>query len=360
MSDIEVLSKINVNIKPIGKYKARKIFSDDDSSEDDNIVVKPIKKPSPIIGNRPIIDYLVIDANRYDYKDWNECFPKKNVILRKLVFNTKWDDFFDLVSSKPYYDELEKNLSECLKNSNNKIIPKAELVFNAFNTMEPNKIKIVVLGQDPFPGSSVVNDVTIDHATGIAFSSPINCPTPKSSSNFFLNLKKFGLISEYPKSGCLSSLAMQGVFFVNAALTALHGIKNSHKNLWNDFIGDLIDYLTTKYNNLVFIVWGKDANNMCKYINPSKHFIITSSHPSFYSCDKTTQGFEYGPVVDEQYRNTVTYPSFNSINHFGRANEWLKMKGKSEIFMDCLELSTIVGQMTAKKNKRIRKKAKKN
>src|SRR5581483_9845500 len=118
---------------------------------------------------------------------------------------------------------------------------------------------------------------------GFSFSVPRNYPKAKSLSNIYQNLALFNHIKQIPNSGCLSLWVLQGCFMINASLTTLLGQSNAHKDVWTEFTTDLITYLNSKFENLVFVAWGAHAHNLCRNVDPNRHHIITSSHPSPYS-----------------------------------------------------------------------------
>lgn len=300
-----------------------------------NEIKKKIVKP--IIGDRNFYDYLVIDAKKYDFKTWPECFPDNKVCLRKLVFRSSWEDFFNKIDGEKWYEKLESNLSNILVKGE-KIVPYAELVFNPFNVLPFNKIKVVIIGQDPYPTVFKHKNRYIPDACGNCFSAPKNSPSsmPKSLINIYKNLKKFNHIRTIPNSSLLTPWVLQGCLMINSALTTIGGKRGSHEKIWKDFTNELINYINENCNHLVFLVWGRDANFVCKNVNPDKHLILTSSHPSPLSCHKTCFGLDYGFFKNESNRKNIVYPPFEDVDHFGEINSYLKSVGITEIFWDCI------------------------
>lgn len=285
------------------------------------------------IPERSMVDYIFVDARNYHFKNWHECFPDMNVNLRSLVFHHGWNDFFDMVSIKKYYKNMERILSDILV-ENKIIVPYAELLFNAFNILSPKSIQVVFIGQDPYPGFSNIQNIHIPEATGLSFSVPYNYPKPLSLNNIYQNLLDFGHIKKMPNLGCLSYWAIQGCLMINSAFTTLVGVRGAHRNIWKNFTNDLLNYINDTFENIVFVIWGKDAHMLCQNIDPNKHYIITSSHPSPLGFDKTFNGFEYGKVKNRRDRKVVVYPSFKSTDHFGKINKYLVSKNKKEILWD--------------------------
>lgn len=319
------------------KYMDQDEPSDDDETPISKNIPKSVEKIKPAFPSRVITDYIYPNANRYNYKNWHECFPDKKVCLKALLINPEWNEFMAIVSSRPYYKKMEKILSDYLCKNEETILPPAELVFSALNVLSPKNIRVVQIGQDPYPGATKINGKYIPEATGISFSVPLNYPRAKSLTNIYGNMIQFGHLKSFPKNGCLGDLVVQGFFMINAAFTTFYGKKNAHKNVWASFTSDLLDYINKKCNNVVFLVWGAEAHRLCQKLDPIRHCIITSSHPSPLGFDKTFVGKAYGPVKNEADRKTVTYSSFKTIDHFGRINEYLKSVGKPEIFYDIID-----------------------
>lgn len=288
-----------------------------------------------LLSSKIVTDYLFANANDYHFKSWEKTFPDSQVKLRSLLLNPAWNQFFDIIQRKPYFKNMEKILSDYLKKKEHTILPHAELVFNSFNVLSPNKIKVVILGQDPYIGINKINNQGIPQAMGFSFSVPLNYPKPVSLTNIYQNLVDFGHAEKKPESGCLATWIMQGCFLINSAFTTFLGKSNAHKDLWMEFTKDLLKYLNDKCNHLVFLAWGGNAHRLCLLIDPEKHRIITSSHPSSMQNAYMNQlsGLSYG-----KERKQVVYPSFKSLDHFGRTNEYLKSIGKTPIIWDLIDL----------------------
>jgi len=311
--------------------------SDDDTQNPPKKIIKPIIKHKRLFGERPITDYFFANAKSYNFKTWVDCFPDKNVNLRSLLFNSAWDDFFDIVGKKPYYKKMERILSDYLLKDEQTILPHAELVFNSMNILSPRQIKVIFLGQDPYIGIERIDNKPIPQAMGFSFSVPLNCPKAKSLQNIYANLLDFGHVSSIPRSGCLIGWILQGCFMINSAFTTFFGKSNAHASLWQNFTADLLAYLNNKHDHLVFLAWGKNAHQLCLKLDPTKHHIITSSHPSPFSYENTYTGFAYGKTKNPNDRSRLEYPSFKSTNHFGRINQYLRSVGKSEILWDLID-----------------------
>lgn len=327
--------------KDISKKQSIFLDEDEESDDDEIIINKPIQlKPSvvkPIIGDRPLTDYIFANVNNYNFKTWKECFPDNKVSLRSLVFNPAWNEFFNMVESKPYFKGMERILSDYLSKSNKMILPYAELTFNSFNVLSPKQIKAIFIGQDPYTNIITILDKMIPQAMGFSFSVPLYFPKPPSLENIYQNALTFGHIRKIPISGCLSPWILQGCFMINAAFTTFHAMKNAHQKIWENFTNDLLEFINNNCENVVFVVWGAYAHKLCQNIDPKRHHIITSSHPSPLGFDKTLNGYNYGKLKNPINRKQISYPSFKSTDHFGRINAYLRSINKGEIFWDLID-----------------------
>lgn len=306
-------------------------FSDDDSDE----CQPEVQTYHRLLDSRYLLKYLLPTAATYDFPDWNTIMPSRQITLRNLLINHSWDDFFDIVQNKPYYPMIEQKLSKELE-SEQQILPRPHMLFNAFNHIDPENIKVVIIGQDPYPGTFSYANQDIPYATGLSFSVPIGSTVPGSLRNITANMCKYGHIDKDKTLDCLGLLAYQGCFLFNTALTTLLGKKKSHTYIWKSFTADLIEYINCHTRHVVFLVWGSDAHRLCLSIDTTKHHIITSSHPSPLSAHKTFKGKEYGYVKNEQLRCDKTYDSFNNTDHFGLANEYLRERKKTPILWNMI------------------------
>ncbi len=152
------------------------------------------------------------------------------------------------------------------------ILPESRRVLRAFDLTPPNKVKVVILGQDPYPNR--------EHACGLCFSvNPGVRPLPKSLNNIFSELRSDLGIER--SNGDISDWAEQGVFLLNTTLTVEEGKAGSHRGIgWEVLITEVIKYLSEYRENIVYILWGKHAQSKEIYINPKNNKIIKSPHPS--------------------------------------------------------------------------------
>lgn len=300
---------------------------DDDTDSDSEITV-PIVKKKALFGlnllDHKLCNYCLFpNAKKYKFVNWISYFDNRDVDLTQLVYNPTWHSFFENILKKSYFDVIENKLTQIVKN-NQSIVPYPELLFNSLNIVNLDKIKVVIFGQDPY--------TRIPDAMGLSFSVPINCPKPQSLINVYANLAKFGHFTKIPNGGNLSIWALQGCLLLNAAFTTIENKSNAHSSLWNDFTQDLIKYINDNCNNIVFLVWGSNAHKLCLNVNPDKHLLITSSHPSPLGYNKTFKGKTYN--IDKNKRIDTVYPPFENTDHFGLANIYLKKYNKQEILWD--------------------------
>ena len=277
------------------------------------------------------LKYIIINTVSYDFKNWNECFDDNRVCLQSLITNSSWKQFINAVSKKPYFKDIETKLSICLYEKKNQIVPYPELVFNAINLLDINKIKVVILGQDPYFNAKKFGKVNIPQACGFSFSVPYGYQKPPSLSNIYKNLLQFGHIKEIPSNGCLLGWIMQGCLMINAALTTVQGQVGAHQAMWKGFACDLINYLEAKCKNIVFVAWGAKAYEICQNIDRNKNCLIVSSHPSGLSATKNMSAYNF------KAREKLSFEPFMTIDHFGRINTYLKEHGKKGIYWDIID-----------------------
>jgi uracil-DNA glycosylase len=177
----------------------------------------------------------------------------------------------------PPDNSIMKSIYNFVKNEylSKTIFPPKNLIFNAFSTTPWDKIKVVIIGQDPYPNPG--------DAMGLSFSVPKTQPIPGSLRNIYKCLEKDKKINFIrPKHGDLISWAEQGVFLLNATLTVECKKPNSHQknSNWSKFTDFVIKQISTQKKNIVFLLWGNFAINKSKLINTSKHLIIKNIHPS--------------------------------------------------------------------------------
>ena len=263
------------------------------------------------------MENLVIDGKKYNYPTWIEKYTNKKIKFYMLELPGGWYlDFFETIAKErpDVLKTIEKKLSNEL-DKEEKIFPYPDLIFRAFELVEPFAVKVVFIGQDPYPERSSCG---IPHATGIAFSAPINVSKPASVINIHKNLVKFGHIKEIPKYGNFERWCHQGCLMINTSLTVTEHDINCHQDIWKDFTDMLIYQISKKLKNIIFVLWGAQAQKKTRLIDPEMengHEILITSHPSPRSSNKKLGG----------------YSAFDDFDHFGEINKLLVAKGKTEI-----------------------------
>ena len=176
---------------------------------------------------------------------------------------------------KDYMRKLSLFLKEEKKTKT--IYPSGSKIFNAFNLTPFSKVKVVILGQDPYHGPNQAN--------GLSFSVNKSFPIPPSLKNIFKELfDDLGI--KPPNSGCLERWSNQGVLLLNTYLTVERGKPGSHRNIgWERFTDYVLSKLSENKKNIVYLLWGKHAQEKAKIINGTNNMIIMSAHPSPYSAN---------------------------------------------------------------------------
>tara|TARA_E500000178_G_scaffold29603_1_gene26837 strand:+ start:259 stop:936 length:678 start_codon:yes stop_codon:yes gene_type:complete len=194
--------------------------------------------------------------------------------MRNIYLEESWKAFLISEFEKDYMQSLSQFLRE--QKLHKKIIyPPGNKIFNAFQLTKFEKLKVVILGQDPYHG--------IGQAHGLSFSVEQGIKPPPSLNNIFKELESdLGL--KRPDHGNLEKWAQQGVLLLNSILTVEKGSPGSHtKKGWEIFTDEVLNTITSLRKNTVFILWGQKAQDKCHFIDSTENLVIKSSHPSPYS-----------------------------------------------------------------------------
>ena len=187
---------------------------------------------------------------------------------------------------KPYFASLVRFLHE-EKTAGKRIFPPGSQIFRAFDLTPVDKVKVVILGQDPYHGPG--------QAHGLSFSVPDNMPAPPSLKNIFKEIESdLGMrMSGYPN---LEKWARQGVLLLNAVLTVRSGEAASHSKIgWEQFTDAVIRYISDNCEGVVFLLWGNFARSKRDLIDRSRHHVLEAAHPSplargaFFGCRHFSQ-----------------------------------------------------------------------
>ncbi|WP_277240860.1 uracil-DNA glycosylase [Prevotella pallens] len=217
-----------------------------------------------------------------------------------IDIEASWKQYLKSEFEKPYFAKLTENVRNEYKNG--LCFPPAKLVFNAFNLCPFNKVKVVILGQDPYH--------ELGQAMGLSFSVPDGVMLPPSLQNIYKEIHS-DLGKPIPTSGDLTRWAKQGVLLLNATLTVRAHEANSHQALgWQNFTDAAIETINTHREHIVFMLWGGFARAKKRLIDTNRHCIIESVHPSPLSANR---GGWFGQ------------------HQFSRCNAYLKQYGLGEI-----------------------------
>ena len=224
-----------------------------------------------------------------------------------VKIESSWKEQLADEFEKPYFKELSDFVDGEYKQ--NKCFPLEKDLFNAFNLCPFHKVKVVIIGQDPYPGEG--------QAHGLSFSVNDGVPFPRSLNTIFKGIC-YDFKTPIPTSGNLTRWAEQGVLLLNTILTVCPGGSNSHKGKgWEQFTNAVIKRLNNECNNLVFMLWGVEACKKASLIDADKHLVLEARHPAARppkgGYPKACKGF---------------WPGYK---HFSQANKYLSSSGKTPI-----------------------------
>ncbi len=215
------------------------------------------------------------------------------------VIEESWLEVLQNEFRAPYFADLKTFLTEEKKRYT--VFPPGRQIFAAFNHTPFDKVKVVLLGQDPYHGPG--------QAHGLCFSVNKGIPVPPSLVNIFKELKS-DLNIPLPKHGNLESWAKQGVLLLNATLTVRARNAGSHQNKgWEKFTDEAISALSEQRTGLIFLLWGNFAQAKTELIDGTKHHILKAPHPSPFSANR----------------------GFFGCRHFSKTNELLRQQGMEAI-----------------------------
>ena len=221
----------------------------------------------------------------------------------EIDIENSWKNVLKGEFDKPYFIELMSYIVSEYLTKSEMVFPDKDQIFRAFSECPIDKVKVVILGQDPYP--------TIGHAHGLCFSVEEDVkPFPKSLVNIFKEIET-DLNIPFPENGSLVRWAKQGVLLLNSVLTVREGEAGSHINKgWEKFTDAVISELNNNLEGIVYLLWGSKAQEKGKSIDISKNYVLSSVHPSPLS----------------------SYRGFLGCKHFSKTNEYLVSKGKTPIF----------------------------
>ncbi len=220
------------------------------------------------------------------------------VVSTSPQIHESWKEVLHEEFAKPYFSELREFLLN--EKQSVPVYPPGQLIFNTFNQTPFEKVKVVILGQDPYHGPGQAN--------GLCFSVSEGIKHPPSLVNIFKEMQK-DLNVPYPKTGDLTAWANEGVLLLNTTLTVREHSPASHQGKgWEEFTDSVIRRLSDNRKGIIFILWGRHAQNKKPLIDITKHHILEAAHPSPFSCS-----------------------GFFGCRHFSKANYLLTQNGQSPI-----------------------------
>lgn len=219
---------------------------------------------------------------------------------KKIDLHPSWLTHLEPEFQRPYMQHLKAFLVQ-QKQQGKVIYPESKNIFNAFNTTPLERVKVVIIGQDPYHGPG--------QAHGLCFSVKPGVPAPPSLKNIFKELER-DLNMPVPSHGYLQSWAEQGVLLLNATLTVEQGRAGSHQGKgWEEFTDRAIQLVNEHCSGVVFLLWGSYAQKKGQWVDPHKHLILRSPHPSPLSAHR----------------------GFIGNGHFSNTNAYLQQQGKTPI-----------------------------
>ena len=218
-----------------------------------------------------------------------------------VKINDSWKQVLKEEFEKPYFEQIV-NFLKTERAAGKTTFPSGPNIFNAFNKTPLNKVKVVILGQDPYHG--------FGQAHGLSFSVLPGLKIPPSLQNIFKEIKADIGVENPPNFGDLTHWAEQGILLLNAALTVRDGEPMSHAKIgWAQFTDAVIKTISDKKENVIFLLWGKFAQDKQVLINTDSHYILKAAHPSPLSA----------------------HNGFFGCKHFSKTNEILVKHGENPI-----------------------------
>lgn len=210
----------------------------------------------------------------------------------------------------PYMQKIEQFLAEESKKT--KVLPPPADLFRALNLCPFENVKVVIIGQDPYHA--------IGQANGLSFGVAPKVAIPPSLRNIYKELASDIKGFEIPNHGDLTAWAERGVLLLNACLTVSHGQSNSHRSIgWKHFTHAIVKEINDKLDGVVFILWGRNAQEFSSFIDEKKHLVLKSAHPSPMAASK----------------------GFFGCKHFSMTNDYLISKKKAPIQWNLSPLNNV-------------------
>ncbi|MCR5537343.1 MAG: uracil-DNA glycosylase [Succinivibrio sp.] len=212
-----------------------------------------------------------------------------------------WSEILGPLKQEPYFKQALNAVAQA-RAQGLEVYPQDADLFNAFRYTPLESLKVVIIGQDPYHEPN--------QAMGLSFAVPVGVQVPPSLVNIYKELSKELPDFVIPNHGNLIPWARQGVLLLNASLSVIRGEPNSMSRVgWQEFTTEVIRAVNQHCEHLVFMLWGKNAQEKGAGVDPNRHLVLTSAHPSPLSASR----------------------GFFGCGHFVKANEYLKAQGKKPI-----------------------------
>jgi len=219
--------------------------------------------------------------------------------MAEVKIDPSWLEVLNDEFEKPYFEDLIQFVKK--EYTSGKIYPEGKNIFRAFELCHFEDVKVVILGQDPYHGPKQAN--------GLSFSVNDGMALPPSLQNIYKEIES-DLNVKMPKKGNLDGWAKQGVLLLNATLTVRANTPGSHQHKgWEEFTDAVIQAISDKKEHIVFLLWGRYAQEKGKIIDRSKHCVLTAPHPSPFSA----------------------HQGFLGCKHFSKTNKYLESVGEKPI-----------------------------
>lgn len=218
----------------------------------------------------------------------------------------QWQDLLAQEKIQPYFQNILAFLAS--EKAQGKVIyPKTSEYFNAFKLTPLENLKVVILGQDPYHGPG--------QAHGLSFSVPKGIKAPPSLQNIFKELISDQQIKQTPEHACLESWAKQGVLLLNTALSVEAGKPQSHSHIgWQAFTDIVIQAISTNCKNIIFLLWGSQAQKKQNLIDSEQHIIFTTTPPSPLSAHRGFLGCKHFSKTNAELRKLNLKPINWNLN----------------------------------------------
>jgi len=223
-----------------------------------------------------------------------------NLSIMNIITDSSWNKVLKTEFEKEYFINLTETIRKLYQGSE-PVFPQSADIFKAFELSPFDSVKVVIIGQDPYHGTG--------QAHGLSFSVPDGMRIPPSLKNMYKEIQD-DIGTSVPESGNLERWAKQGILLLNATLTVLEGKPTSHQGLgWEQFTDTVIQTISDKKEYVVFLLWGKYAQDKEKLIDSSKHLILKAPHPSPFSA----------------------HSGFFGCKHFSKANAYLEQHAQKPV-----------------------------